>query len=44
MANVTVSVIMPVYGVEQYSYTVNGVAGKDYSAALTAASKARADS
>ena len=27
-----------VYGVEQYSYTVNGVAGKDYAAALTAAS------
>ena len=27
-----------VYGVEQYSYTVNGVAGKDYAAALSAAS------
>ena len=27
-----------VYGVEQYSYTVEGVAGKDYAAALTAAS------
>ena len=26
------------YGVEQYSYTVNGVAGKDYAAALSAAS------
>ena len=25
-----------VYGVEQYSYTVNGVAGKDYAAALSA--------
>lgn len=27
-----------VYGVEQYSYTVEGVAGKDYAAALSAAS------
>ena len=27
-----------VYGVEQYSYTVDGVAGKDYAAALSAAS------
>ena len=27
-----------VYGVEQYSYTVNGVVGKDYAAALSAAS------
>ena len=27
-----------VYGVEQYSYTVNGVAGKDYAAAISAAS------
>jgi len=27
-----------VYGVEQYSYTVDGVAGKDYAAALAAAS------
>ena len=26
-----------VYGVEQYSYTVNGVAGKDYAAAKTQA-------
>ena len=27
-----------VYGVEQYSYTVDGVSGKDYAAALSAAS------
>lgn len=27
-----------VYGVEQYSYTVDGIAGKDYAAALSAAS------
>lgn len=41
MANMIEPTKMPgaaVYGVEQYSYTVNGVAGKDYAAALSAAS------
>ena len=41
MANMIEPTKMPgaaVYGVEQYSYTVDGVAGKDYAAALAAAS------
>ena len=41
MANLIEAVKIPgaaVYGVEQMSYTVDGVAGQDYAAALTAAS------
>ena len=41
MANMIEPTKMPgaaVYGVAQYSYTVDGVAGKDYAAALAAAS------
>ena len=41
MANLIVTNQIPgasVYGVEQHSYTVDGVAGKDYAAALSAAS------
>ena len=41
MANLIVTNQIPgasVYGVEQHSYTVDGVAGKDYAAAISAAS------